>query len=156
MKPLTLAAAATLVLAAAAAAHEDHPPELADHQGPDHRTLVALPGPLREAMLAEMRDHRDALQAIKAALAEKDYGQAADIAEQRLGMSSLRSHGARQPAAQLPEEMQAIGRAMHEAASHFAAAAGDAAATGDPGPARAALARVTVRCVACHSRYRLQ
>ncbi|MFO7653173.1 MAG: hypothetical protein R6X25_05050 [Candidatus Krumholzibacteriia bacterium] len=56
--------------------------------------MVELPDQLRLHMLANMRDHLLALQQIQAALASEEFDQAAQIAEQRLGMTSLERHGA--------------------------------------------------------------
>ena len=52
--------------------------------------------------------------------------------------------------------MQAAGAALHRHASRYAVAARDAAATGDVGPALAALASTTAQCVACHAGYRIE
>jgi len=45
---------------------------------------------------------------------------------------------------------------MYQAASRFALAAKDAAATGNVKPALEAMARVTQQCVACHASYWVQ
>jgi len=60
----------------------------------DTRQTISLPVPMREHMLANMRDHLSALSEIQLALAAGRYEEAADIAEQRIGMSSLERHGA--------------------------------------------------------------
>jgi len=155
---VTALMAATLTLAPAIAAHEDHHP-LADdipHPTRDPRTLVELPASLAAQMLATMRDHRAALQEIREALAAADYDRAANIAEERLGMSSRERHGARAMAGYMPEEMQAMGSAMHRAASRFAETARDTDGGGDAHPALAALARVNAHCVVCHAAYRVR
>lgn len=150
--------AAALTLAATVAAHEDHPPLAHDgpHPAGDPRTLVELPAPLEARLLAAMGDHRAALQEIKEALAATDYGRAADIAEERLGLSSRERHTSPAMAGHMPEEMQARGTAMHRAASAFARAAREAGAGGETRPALAALARVNAHCVACHAAYRVR
>ena len=61
----------------------------------DSRQVVHFPVRLREHTLANMRDHLLALQQIQEALAKQEFDQAGDIAEQRLGMSSMGLHGAR-------------------------------------------------------------
>lgn len=122
----------------------------------DGRTLVHFPEPLRRHTLANMRDHLLALSEIQSALAEERFGRAAEIAEQRLGMSSLDDHNAHQVGRYMPAEMAAIGSAMHKAASRFAVIANDVAVTGEVGPALSALAAVTNQCVACHDGYRVQ
>jgi cytochrome c556 len=122
----------------------------------DERPLVKFPETMRIHMLANMRDHLLALQEIQEALARQQYDKAADTAEQRLGMSSLKLHGAHEVAGFMPEAMQAIGTGMHQAASRLAIAAKDAAATGEVKPVLEAMARVTAQCVACHAGYRVQ
>jgi hypothetical protein len=122
----------------------------------DTRQVVNFPKALREHTLANMRDHLLALQEIQAALAKQEYDRAGDIAERRLGMSSLQLHGAHDVAKYMPKGMQDAGTALHRNASRFAVAAKDAAATGDVGPALAALASVTAQCVACHAGYRVK
>ena len=122
----------------------------------DGRQLVSFPAHLKEETLTNMRDHLLALQQIQAALAKQEYDQAADIAEQRLGMSSLNLHGAHEVAKYMPDGMKAAGSGMHRNASRFAVAAKDAAVTGDLKPTLEALSNVTAQCVACHAGYRLK
>jgi hypothetical protein len=107
----------------------------------DTRQMVYFPKQLRERTLANMRDHLFSLQQIHEALSNLDYDKAAEIAEQRLGMSSLGLHGAHEVAKYMPQGMQDTGTEMHRSASRFAAAAQEAAATGDIKPALAALAK---------------
>jgi hypothetical protein len=121
----------------------------------DNRTLVHFPDYLRIHTLASMRDHLQALSEIQAALANEKFDKAGEIAEQRLGMSSLKLHGAHEVAPYMPKAMQDMGTTMHHSASRFAIAAGNAAVNGDVKPALAALSEVTRSCVACHSRFRL-
>jgi hypothetical protein len=120
------------------------------------RELVRLPAPMREHMLANMRDHLAAIGEIQRALADGAYDQAARVAEQRLGMSSLASHGADHMAPMMPKRMQEQGTAMHHAASQLAVEAQNSSASGDLKPALAALARTTAACVGCHAAYRVQ
>ena len=122
----------------------------------DTRQAVKFPAQLREHTLANMRDHLLALQQIQEELARQDFDKAGDIAEQRLGMSSLALHGAHDVSKFMPQGMQAIGTAMHRNASRFAIAAKDASATGDMKPSLAALSNVTAQCVACHAGYRVK
>jgi hypothetical protein len=150
---LILLAASTGVWASESP-HQHH----GGHQAaaPDKRAWVKYPKPLIEHTLANMRDHLAALQDITNQLAAGRYGQAADIAEQRLGMSSLQTHGAHEVAKYMPEGMKAVGSAMHSSASEFAVAAQNAGATGDLKPALAAMAKLQGQCVACHAAYRLR
>ncbi len=118
----------------------------------DERTLVQLPPMMQQHMLGNMRDHLRSLNEILQDLVHGDGDKAADVAEQRLGMSSLEAHGASHMAPYMPPAMQAIGTEMHHAASRFAQVAQE----GDLPAAYAALAKVTVNCVACHEAYRIR
>lgn len=139
------------------ALHMQHQAQTAKYAAPkDARQAVHFPKTLREHTLANMRDHLLALQEIQAALAKQEYDRAGDIAEHRLGMSSLALHGAHDVAKYMPKGMQEAGTAMHRNASRFAVAAKDAGATGDVRPALAALASTTAQCVACHAGYRVK
>lgn len=122
----------------------------------DTRVVVAFPEPLHSHTLANMRDHLAALGEIQAALAQGQFDRAADVAESRLGLASLKDHGAHDVARFMPAGMQAAGTAMHRAASQLALLAKDASATGDLRPALAGLARLNATCVACHAGYRLR
>ena len=119
------------------------------------RELVELPPPMREHMLANMRDHLLALETITRLLAEGRYGEAADTAEARLGMGAMQAHGAAHMAPYMPEGMRAVGTAMHRAASRFAIAARDAEVGGNLAGAFAGLSEAMQHCVACHSAYRV-
>lgn len=122
----------------------------------DSRTLVHFPAMLRMHTLANMRDHLLTLGEIQAALANNEFDKASDIAEQRLGMSSLKLHGAHEVAKYMPKGMQELGTAMHRSASRFSVVASNAAVSGNVKPVLAALSQVTQTCVACHSSFRLQ
>jgi hypothetical protein len=121
----------------------------------DSRQPVVMPARMQEHMRANMRDHLLAVSEIQAALAGGLYDAATEIAEKRLGMTSLDAHGARHVAGFMPDGMQAIGTAMHHAASRFAVTAQEAAVTGDLARALGGLAEVTRQCVACHAGFRL-
>jgi hypothetical protein len=153
------------------AAAQDHDPSVHRHDGSmigaepahphgtdpvtDNRQVVYFPRELRERTLANMRDHLLALQQIHEALSMLDYDRAAEIAERRLGMSSLGLHGAHEVAGFMPPGMQEAGTAMHRNASRFAVAAQESAASGDIRPTLAALARLSGACVTCHAGYRV-
>jgi hypothetical protein len=125
---------------------------LAAAAGDDVRQAVDLPPMMQQHMLGNMRDHLAAISEIQAALAQGQFDQAAQIAESRIGMSSLVAHHAAHMAPYMPKGMQAIGTEMHHAASRFALAAAEA----DLPRAVAALSQVTRQCVACHGAYRLR
>lgn len=120
----------------------------------DPRQLVQLPDPMRQHMLGNMRDHLLALTQIQQALGAGEYQRAADIAEQRIGVSSLTSHGAAHMAPFMPKTMQDIGTQMHKAASQFALVAQETGADGNVARAVTSLSKITEQCVACHAAYR--
>jgi hypothetical protein len=147
-------------LAAPAALVAQHPAH-GGHAAPespagDGRQVVEFPEPMRTHTLANMRDHLLSLQEIQQALADGAYDRAGEIAEKRLGMTSLVAHDAAHVAGFMPEAMQAIGTQMHRSASRFAVEAANAGATGNVKPALAALAQVTRQCVACHAGFRMK
>lgn len=151
MTGAALAAAATAIAAEAPHQHMHAAPSTGDA-----RAEVEFPAQLKEHTLANMRDHLLTLQRVQEALAKGSFDSAAQLAESRLGMSSLPLHGAHEVAKFMPQGMQDLGTAMHKAASRFAIEAGNAGATGDLKPALAALAGLTAQCVACHAAYRLK
>lgn len=121
----------------------------------DTRVKVDLPEMMRDHMLNNMRDHLLALEEITRNLANHEYDTAAEIAESRLGMTSMKLHGAAHMSHFLPAKMGAIGTEMHRAASRFALAAKDAEIEGGLNKAFSALSGVMQQCVACHSGYRV-
>jgi cytochrome c556 len=125
-------------------------------QAVDPRQLVSMPAPMQEHMLANMRDHLAAMVEIQAALAVGKFDQAADIAENRIGMSSLERHDASHMAPYMPKAMQDTGSAMHRAASRFARTAQEAELEGGVPRALSSLSELTQQCVACHASYRLR
>ncbi len=163
---LRAAAIASIAAAAACTQPGGHPPDAhrpgaghASHGAPDlpdARRPVDIPEPLRGHLLANMRDHLQAIGEIQALLAAGAYDRAAEVAEARLGLSSLRAHGAHDVAKHMPQGMQDAGTAMHRSASRFARVATDASATGDLRAPVEALSAVTGTCVACHAGYRLK
>jgi len=136
--------------------HMQHQSVAAAPAAVDKRTLVSFPEPLHANTLANMRDHLLALAEIQEAMSRNELDKAGAIAEQRLGMSSLKLHGAHEVGTHMPPAMAAIGSEMHRAASRFAVAANDAAVSGEFRVALSALSQVTRQCIACHNGYRLQ
>ena len=121
----------------------------------DARTLVHFPAAAQRATLAEMRAHLQALGEIQMALSQSEFELAAQLAENKLGLSSM--HGDMYDSARyMPVGMRELGYAMHQSASQFAVAAQDASVSGDLRPALAALAKVNQNCVACHAAYKLK
>ncbi|MGC2517659.1 MAG: hypothetical protein WA373_00920 [Burkholderiales bacterium] len=160
--PLVLIAGATLAATAAYAQQRSHDmshqaaPEPMHSMGRDTRLAVSFPAPLKEHTLANMRDHLLTLSEIQDYLARHEFDRAADVAEKRLGMSSLELHGAHEVAPYMPKGMQDAGTAMHRSASRFASVAQEASGDQDLGRTLAALNKVTQSCVACHAAYRLK
>lgn len=120
--------------------------------GNDKRQLVELPEMMQHHMLSNMRDHLLAINEILTLMGDGKLDKAAEIAEQRLGMSSLESHGAEHMASFMPEGMRKAGTSMHKAASRFALKAQE----GELLPAYRMLSNVTSSCIACHSGYRIR
>ena len=118
----------------------------------DARQLVQLPEMMQQHMMANMRDHLTAINEILVHMGADELDEAAEIAEQRLGMSAMESHGASHMARFMPEGMRQAGTGMHRAASRFALKAEE----GDPLPAYKMLAEITSACVTCHSGYRIK
>ncbi len=121
----------------------------------DTRIHVDFPPMMQEHMMANMRDHLSALQTITQQLSVQQFDAAADIAEQRLGMSAMDSHGASHMGKLMPKGMAIIGTEMHHAASRFAIAARDAEVDGGLEKAFGALSEVMQQCVACHIAYKI-
>ncbi|MGB0865786.1 MAG: hypothetical protein ACPGSC_04720 [Granulosicoccaceae bacterium] len=121
-------------------------------QSEEQRELVDMPAQMQEHMLANMRDHLEALNEILALMAQEQLDQAAQVAEHRLGFSSLDDHNAEHMGKFMPKVMGATGTAMHRAASQFALKAQE----GESLPAYAALQDITAACVACHAGYRIR
>ena len=118
----------------------------------DTRQLVQLPEMMQQHMMSNMRDHLVAINELLINMANGELEEAAEIAEYRLGMSSLESHGAAHMAKFMPEGMRQAGTSMHRAASRFALKAQG----GDILPAYNALSDITSACVACHSGFRIR
>ena len=120
--------------------------------GDDTREIVQFPEMMQQHMMANMRDHLNAINEILSRLGVGDLETAAQIAEQRLGMSSLESHNASHMAKFMPEGMRQAGTSMHKAASRFALKAEE----GELLPAYKLLSEITSACVACHAVYRIR
>jgi hypothetical protein len=118
----------------------------------DSRQLVELPEIMQQHMMSNMRDHLVAINEILINMANDQLEQAAAVAESRLGMSSLESHGASHMAKFMPEGMREAGTSMHRAASRFARKVEEEEIL----PAYNALSEITSACVACHTGYRIR
>ena len=122
----------------------------------DKRLVVNFPPAFKRQELSNMRSHLESLQLITRSLAVGDYQAAADIADRRLTRGGMSQHDRHDAARYMPQQMLAMGAAMHRAAGHFAIVAQDAAVSGDMASTLKALAEVENRCVACHRAYRMK
>ena len=120
----------------------------------DTRQLVSLPVQARELMRKDMLDHLTALNEIIGYLASNNLDAAADVAETRMGRSSMGKHRSTGmgPGRFMPLEMRNLGWGMHDAATAFS----KIAKQGDLKNAYSALQKITGSCVACHYSYRTQ
>ena len=129
---------------------------LAAFAAEDARLPVKMAPEARAELRAEMLDFQTALHLILGALAEGRFADAADTAEAQIGLSAMGRHRQApmeaRPGMYMPNEMHAIARGMHSAASDFA----KAARAGDLAKSLTALQPVTASCMACHRTYRLQ
>lgn len=118
----------------------------------DSRQFVELPEMMQKHMMSNMRDHLKTINEILIHLSNNKMDKAASIAEHRIGMSSLDSHGANHMGKFMPKGMRQAGTNMHKAASRFALKTEE----GELLPAYKMLSEVTSACVACHSAYRIK
>lgn len=125
----------------------------------DARQFVKLPEPMQEHMLSNMRDHLVTLNGIIGDLGDGKFDEAAKIAEQRLGMSSLPAHDAAHMAPFMPKPMQDMGTSMHHAASRLVIVLQDASITPSVQSMQdinRTLHEVTSACTGCHAAYRIR
>lgn len=148
------------------------------------RQTLYLPAKIRSHFLAGMRQHLAEISDIQAALANGEFEQAAQIAQNRLGLNAPGSAACRmdsmadqrtgqaaintfpriasQPgrdagiAPYMPKAMHEVGVKMHQAADHFAEISRASAATKNYPAALSALNAVTTQCIACHAQFRAE
>lgn len=146
-RPLFLSALAAMLALPLVHAETATPPE-------DQRQLVEMPQEAQRLMQADMLDHMAALNQIIGLLAEGKLPQAGEVAETRMGRSSMGKHRGTGmgPGRFMPDAMRRIGWGMHDAASEFA----EVAKEGDAPAAYRSLQNITNSCVACHYSYRTQ
>lgn len=118
----------------------------------DSRQFVEMPEMMQKHMMTNMRDHLAAINEILSSMGNGDLGKAADIAEMRLGVSSLDSHNADHMGKFMPGGMREAGTSMHKAASRFALVAEE----GDLLNSYKVLSEVTSSCVGCHAAFRIR
>ena len=125
----------------------------------DTRQLVQLPKPMQEHMLRSMRDHLASLNEIIGYVSVGKFDEAAKVAEQRLGMSSLSAHDAAHMAPFFPKPMQDMGTSMHHEGSRLVIVLQNASVT--PGAQSLqeinhSLHELTSACTSCHAAYRVR
>jgi hypothetical protein len=120
--------------------------------GSDLRQLVSMPEQARQLMREDMLDHLSALNEIIGYLAENNLDAAANVAQTRMGKSSMGKHRATGmgPGRFMPLDMRNIGWGMHESATEFSRIAKE----GDIKGAYSALQKLTTSCVGCHYSFR--
>lgn len=120
----------------------------------DARQLVNMPEQTRFIMKQDMLAHLTALNEIIGLLAHRNFNAVAEVAEQRMGRSSMGKHRSTGmgPGRYMPLEMRNVGWSMHDAASELATLAEKSDLEGS----YAALQKITTACVICHSSYRTQ
>lgn len=120
----------------------------------DSRQFVEMPAETQQLMRKDMQDHLAAISAILGYLANKEFKAAAEVAEKRMGKSSMGKHRATGmgPGRFMPLAMRDIGWGMHGAASNLA----EAAQSGDLDKSYAALHKVMNSCVTCHLSFRIR
>ena len=136
--------------------HQMHMMHTGNGTTQDNRVAVDFPALMKEHILTNMRDHLQTISLIQEAMGKGQYDKAAQLAEDRLGMNTLKLHGAYENSKFMPKGMQEAGTAMHRNASKFAIEVQNTAATGNIKPALIALGNTTQACVACHAGYKLK
>ena len=121
----------------------------------DERQLVSMPDGVKQVLRMDMISHLSALDEILLNLSDGDLDAAAELAESKLGRSSMGKHRGTGmgPGRFMPKDMHDIAFSMHQAASSFAELAKK---KGDLKRIYAALQEVSSHCVGCHSAYRIQ
>ena len=151
--PVFLTMALLLMTPLACVAVESAATETRDRgSADDPRQLVTMPDQARALMRQDMLDHLSTLNEIIGHLARNNLAAATEVAENRMGNSSMGKHRASGmgPGRFMPLEMRNLGWTMHAAASEFA----NVAREGDVTAAYAALQQVTTACITCHYSYR--
>jgi hypothetical protein len=125
----------------------------------DARTMVTVPSDIQEKMLVNMRDHIGALDDIIHAVQAGKYENAEDIAESRLGWSSLVRQGDQEVANHWTAPMQKMADQMYRSASNFVIVSQNASVEDSKEGYQkvlAALGEVTSACRGCHEAYRVR
>jgi hypothetical protein len=120
----------------------------------DNRQLVPMPPGAQALLRQDMVDNMVVLNGLLAHLAAAQFEQASELAEARLGVSSMGRHRGTGmgPGRFMPPEMHQLAIGMHQSATDLAGIA----KTKDRSAADAALLKVTSFCVACHLGFRIR
>jgi hypothetical protein len=118
----------------------------------DSRILATLPEQARKLMRDDMLDHLVALNEIITHLSNNNFKDAAEIAENRMGNSSMGKHRGTGmgPGRYMPIEMRNMGWKMHASASEFSRIT----IQGNLKNSLDALQKVMATCTTCHFSYR--
>lgn len=125
----------------------------------DARQLVELPPNIEQKMLENMRDHITALDEIIGAVEAGNYEKAEDIAEYRLGWSSLVRRGDQEVANHWATPMQKMADQMYRASSNFVIVAQNASVEDNKESYQKlmrALRDMTSACRGCHEAFRVR
>ena len=125
----------------------------------DTRTMVKLPSDIEKKMLVNMRDHIGALDDIIQAVQAGEYDEAQEVAESRLGWSSLVRQGDQEVANHWAKPMQKMADQMYRSASDFVIVAQNASVEDSKESYQkvlSALGEITAACRGCHQTYRVR
>nr|CRH05642.1 conserved exported protein of unknown function [Candidatus Magnetococcus massalia] len=124
----------------------------------DDRELISLSPELQGALLSNMRDHLNALHTVIGLLAKGENEGAAQVADERLGMSSMAHHG-HHIGKHVPASYRAMGTRMHQAGSSLITVVQDASMEEPDVEAQmifGALEELVESCDACHLSFRIK
>ena len=125
----------------------------------DTRQLVKLPKNVESKMLINMRDHIAALDDVIAAVQAEEFDKAGQIAESRLGWSSLVRRGDGEVVKHWAAPMQKMADEMYRSASDFVIVAQNASVIGTKESYKdviGAIQKITSACRGCHGVFRVR
>jgi hypothetical protein len=132
---------------------------VAADESADTRQLIEVPQDIEQKMLANMRDHIVALDEIIHAINAGEYEKAEDIAEFRLGWSSLVRLDDQDVANHWATPMQKMADQMYRSASNFVIVSQNASVEDSKKSVTdvlEALGTVTNACRNCHQAFRIR
>lgn len=120
------------------------------HEGPDERSELKLPEPMKVMQKKEMRQHMDTIGELAAALAASDLTKAAKVARE-LGWTEEQRQECEMVEKMTGEtDIMKLGMAVHLKADDLA----DAAKAGNRDKALLHLSELINNCNACHNKFR--